>query len=224
MFSKASVLILAVAAQSALAKLYMVAPVASTTWAVGTDVTVQWQDDGSSPSLAEMGVSSLGVYAGNSIQQTLLQQVGTMDVSVNNSITFKINTDIGPNGQSVYFMRFSSESLKDATNTAYPAQSFSAMFAVSGSTGTFNSTVEAQVQGLSSASGSAPAASATTGASSVAAVVAKTSSAASVKATATAQAAAAAGNSTTASGASARFYLPSAGALAVAGALSAFVL
>ncbi|VDB83181.1 unnamed protein product [Peniophora sp. CBMAI 1063] len=223
MFSKATALILAVAAQSALAKLYVVAPVASTTWAVGTDVTVQWQDDGSSPSLAEMGVSSLGVYAGNSIEQTLLQQVGTLDVSVNNSITFKINSDIGPNNQAVYFMRFSSETLKDSTNTAYPAQAFSAMFAVSGSTGTFNSTVEAQVQGASSASGST-AASATAGASSVAAVVAKSSSAASsVKATATAQAAVAA-NSTTASGASSRFYLPTAGAFVAAGALSAFVL
>jgi hypothetical protein len=74
-------------------------PVASTTFPVGQNITVQWQDDTTAPSLAQIGVSDVGVYAGNAIQQTLLQQIGTLDVSVNNSITFVINSDIGPAGK-----------------------------------------------------------------------------------------------------------------------------
>ncbi|KAI0032080.1 hypothetical protein K488DRAFT_16760, partial [Vararia minispora EC-137] len=159
---------------SDLALQQITAPVASTTWPVGSPVTVQWQDDGSTPLLSSIGVCQLGIFTGNQIQQTELQQVGTLDVSVNNSITFQINTNIGPSNQQV-FMRFTSQSLMDPTTPQYPYEAFSAMFSLTGANGIFNSTIQAQIDGASTAgaiggaSTSAPASSSTPKASTSAA-------------------------------------------------------
>jgi len=147
-----SILLLAAAAPAALAKIFITQPVASTVWPVGQPVTMNWQDDGTAPLLPAIGVSSLGIYAGNQLQQTLLQQIGTLDVSKNNSITFQINGDIGPNNVHALFMRFTSQVLQDPTNPTFPEQAFSAMFAVSGSTATaFSPDVQAEINGASTA-------------------------------------------------------------------------
>jgi len=146
----ASILLLA-ALPTAFANLYVTQPVATTVWPVGTTVTLQWQDDGATPNLAALGVCDVGIFAGNVNQQTLLQQIGTFDVSTQASMDFTIHADIGPSNVANYFIRVTSQNLKDAANNIYPAQAFSAMFAVSGATGTFNSTVQAQIAGVSSA-------------------------------------------------------------------------
>jgi hypothetical protein len=44
-------------------------PVASTSMPAGQSATINWQDDGTSPSLASFGPASIGLYAGSQQQQ-----------------------------------------------------------------------------------------------------------------------------------------------------------
>ncbi|KAG2361049.1 hypothetical protein BDR07DRAFT_1510020, partial [Suillus spraguei] len=93
----------------------------------------------------------VGIYTGNADQQTLLQTVSTsIDVSTTSSITFTPDGTIGPNSNE-YFVRFTSLNLKDATNSQFPAEAFSAKFTLTGMTGTFNSTLQAEIDGQSTA-------------------------------------------------------------------------
>jgi len=175
MFSKA-VISLALAA-SALANVFITSPVASTTFTGGSQATVTWQDDGMTPSLTSFGPAMVGIYVGNANQQTLLQTItASVDVSTTSSIVFTPDGTIGPNSAD-YFVRFQSLSLKDATNAQYPAQAFSAKFTMTGMTGTFNSTVQAEINGQSTAPIGATASSSATGATSSAKATGVTSSA-----------------------------------------------
>ncbi|ETW77355.1 hypothetical protein HETIRDRAFT_147901 [Heterobasidion irregulare TC 32-1] len=152
MFSSTVALVLAFAAPSAFATVFTTSPVASTSWAAGQPVTVSWQDDGSAPTLASFGAASVGIYAGSVQQQTLLQLiVASVDVSTTSSVQFTPDATIGPNG-SEYFLRFTSLNLKDTTNSQYPAEAFTAKFTMTGMTGTFNATVQAQIANAASAS------------------------------------------------------------------------
>jgi len=149
MFSKA--IISLVLAASALANVFITSPVASSTFTGGQQATITWQDDGMTPSLTSFGPASVGIYVGNANQQTLLQTItSSVDVSTTASIVFTPDATIGPSGNN-YFIRIQSISLKDATNTMYPAQAFSAKFTMTGMTGTFNSTVQAEINGQSTA-------------------------------------------------------------------------
>lgn len=149
MFSKA-VISLALAA-SALANVFITSPVASTTWTAGQQATVTWQDDGMTPNLTSFGASLVGIYTGNANQQTLLQIISSsVDVSTTSSVAFTPDGTIGPNSNE-YFVRFTSINLKDATNSQFPAEAFSAKFSMTGMTGTFNSTVQAEINGQSTA-------------------------------------------------------------------------
>lgn len=149
MFSKA-VISLALAA-SALANIFITSPVATTTFTAGQQATITWQDNGLTPNLTSFGTSLVGIYTGNANVQTLLQTVSaSVDVSTTSSIVFTPDGTIGPNGNE-YFVRFTSLNLKDATNTQYPAEAFSAKFTMAGMTGTFNSTVQAEINGQSTA-------------------------------------------------------------------------
>lgn len=149
MFSKA-VISLALAA-SALANVFITSPVASTTFSAGQQATVTWQDDGMTPNLTSFGASLVGIYTGNANQQTLLQIISpSVDVSTTSSVVFTPDGTMGPDGGE-YFVRFTSINLKDATNSQFPAEAFSAKFAMTGMTGTFNSTVQAEINGQSTA-------------------------------------------------------------------------
>ncbi|KIK40809.1 hypothetical protein CY34DRAFT_107583 [Suillus luteus UH-Slu-Lm8-n1] len=129
MFSKA-VISLALAA-SALANVFITSPVASTTWTAGQQATVTWQDDGMTPNLTSFGASLVGIYTGNANQQTLLQIISSsVDVSTTSSVAFTPDGTIGPNSNE-YFVRFTSINLKDATNSQFPAEAFSAKFSLS---------------------------------------------------------------------------------------------
>jgi len=149
MFSKA-IISFALAA-SALANVFITSPVATSTFAAGQQATINWQDDGMSPNLASFGASLVGIYTGNANQQTLLQTINpSVDVSTSSSISFTPDGSIGPDS-SEYFVRFTSLSLKDAANPQFPAEAFSAKFTMTGMTGTFNSTVQNEINGQSTA-------------------------------------------------------------------------
>ncbi|KAF8465838.1 hypothetical protein DFH94DRAFT_821408 [Russula ochroleuca] len=188
MFPSLVVLSLAALVPFARATVFVTNPVASTSLPAGQQATVAWQDDGTSPTLASFGPASIGLYAGNAQQQTLLQLISaSTDVSKANSINWSPDPTAGPNFNN-YFIRFTSLSLKDANQTQFNAEAFSAKFTLSGMTGTFNSTVQAEISGsLTPTSGSPAATGATGSGSGVAAHASSTSAPAStVKASAAA--------------------------------------
>ncbi|KDR77297.1 hypothetical protein GALMADRAFT_267450 [Galerina marginata CBS 339.88] len=158
MFSQA--LVVFAFASAAMATVFVTAPVASTSYAAGQKSTIQWQDSGAAPSLADFGPAKISIYAGNAQQQTLLQTLdANTDVSKVSSLDFTPDPTIGPNS-SEYFIRFESLSLKDSAQPQFPALAFSAKFTLTGMTGVFSAAVLSQISGQSTAplaSQSAPA-------------------------------------------------------------------
>lgn len=149
MFSSAFV-VLALSA-SAFATVFVTSPVASTTFTGGKSATVSWQDDGKQPTLQSFGPAIVSIYAGNSQQQTLLQTISpSVDVSSTQAVVFTPDPSIGPNGNE-YFVRFQSVNLKDTTQPQFPALAFSAKFTMSGMSGTFNASVQSEIDGQSTA-------------------------------------------------------------------------
>ncbi|KAG6840309.1 hypothetical protein C0991_007634 [Blastosporella zonata] len=149
MFSKLFSLL--VLSSSAFATVFVTSPTASTTFVGGQQATISWQDDGTAPSLANFGPSKVSIYVGNAQQQTSLQLiVASVDVSTTSSIQFTPDATIGPNG-SQYFIRFESLSFMDPAQPQYPAEAFSAKFAMSSMTGTFSQAVVDQINGQSTA-------------------------------------------------------------------------
>jgi hypothetical protein len=148
--------IAAAVAPQALAVLDVTSPVATTTCSGGAVCQVAWQDDGTAPTLAAMGASSVSVYTGNQQQQTLLQLItASVDVSTTAALEFTVDPTIGPDGD-FYFIRFSSIALKDPTNAAIPFLSFSHIFTLDDMTGVFNATVQAEVNALTQSVAAAP--------------------------------------------------------------------
>jgi len=134
-------------APQALATIFITEPVLSTTCTAGSVCNVRWNDDGNAPTLSTIGASSVGLYVGSVQQQTLLQDItDSIDVSTASSVQWTPDANVGSNGN-FYFVRFSSLALKDTTNVNFPYQSFSAKFTLNGMTGTFNSTVQSQING-----------------------------------------------------------------------------
>jgi len=149
MFSSAFV-VLALSA-SALANVFITSPTSSSTFPAGKSASVSWQDDGKLPNLQTFGLAIVALYTGNSQQQTLLQTISaSVDVSKTSTLVFTPNPAIGPNGDN-YFIRFQSIALKDSTQPQYPQMAFSAKFTLSGMSGAFNATVQAQIDGQSTA-------------------------------------------------------------------------
>jgi len=166
MFFSTSLAVLALAG-SACATVFVTAPVASSTFAAGTNNTISWMDDGNKPTLQDFGPAKVSIYVGNAQQQTPLQLItGSIDVSTASSIIFTPDPTIGPNGDE-YFVRFESLSLKDAAQPQFPALAFSAKYTMTGMTGTFSAAIQQQIDGQSTAplSGptSAPASASSTG-------------------------------------------------------------
>ncbi|EIN14574.1 hypothetical protein PUNSTDRAFT_96536 [Punctularia strigosozonata HHB-11173 SS5] len=162
-----ALLVLASLAPAALANVFITAPVGTTNWQAGQQQTITWQDDNSSPSLADFGDAKISIYTGNANQQTLLQAIATsVNVATTASVVFTPDATIGPNGDD-YFIRIESLNLKDANNSQFPAEAFSAKFTLSSMTGTFNASVQAEVDGTSTAPiGGSATAGASSGASS----------------------------------------------------------
>ncbi|KAA1471922.1 hypothetical protein DENSPDRAFT_880874 [Dentipellis sp. KUC8613] len=216
MFSTALVAVLLASSPVALGKIFTTAPVASTNWQAGQSVSVTWQDDGSAPNLQAFGLANIGLYAGSQIQQTLLQDIGNVDVSTTNSIQFTPSASVGPNGAS-YFIRFTSANLKDPNTPTFPAEAFSAIFTLSGMSGQFNATVQAQIAG-SAAAASAPAASTPAASSPAASTPAASGSSAAKTSSASHSAASTTASSTPKNAASGAARTAATGILSVAGA------
>jgi hypothetical protein len=136
---------------AASANVYVTSPVAGTVFTAGQNSTITWKDDGMSPPLQSFGPAKVSIYIGNAQQQTSLQLiVSSVDVSTTSSIIFIPDGTIGPSG-SDYFIRFESLSLKDATNSQYPAEAFSAKFTLNGATGQFTPQEQSEIDGQSTA-------------------------------------------------------------------------
>ncbi|KZS97007.1 hypothetical protein SISNIDRAFT_450807 [Sistotremastrum niveocremeum HHB9708] len=141
------------AAPSVLATVFVTSPISSTTCTAGTPCTISWQDDGTAPALAAFAAADVGLWVGNSQQQTELQPIQQgVNVAVNSGIQFTPSASVGPNGN-FYFIKFISEVAKDPSNAAIPAEAFSAKFTLTGMTGSFNASVSSQIAGITSAGG-----------------------------------------------------------------------
>ena len=177
MFAK--VVFLSALVSSAFATVFITTPTAASTYTGGQTATITWEDNNVAPLLPAWGNASVGIWAGNANQQTLLQLVtASVNVSTTSSIQFTPNASIGPNGQE-YFIRIQSLTLTDNTTNAYPEMAFSALFSMASMTGTFNSSVSAEIAGQSTA----PIGGSTTG--SIAATTSAASSSAKVAAAST---------------------------------------
>jgi len=133
----------------AFATVYVTAPVASTSYHAGQSAVVSWIDDTHTPLLAQFGPASISIYVGNAHQQTSLQVLNSsVDVSKVSTINFIPDATICPNGNE-YFIRFESLGLKDSAG--FPVESFSALFTLTGMTGSFSSSIQAEIAGQSTA-------------------------------------------------------------------------
>lgn len=152
-----------------LATVFMTSPTAQTTCSGGKQCTIQWKDDGTAPSLAQFGLADVGIWVGSVTSQTQVQHIQAgVNVATTAAIQFTVDPTIGPNGN-FYFVRFTSATAMDPNNSQFNAEAFSAKFALNGMSGTFNSTVQAEISGASSnpiPSPSAPASSASSAPSS----------------------------------------------------------
>jgi len=183
MFSS-SLLTLAVLAAPAFASVFPTAPVENTSWSAGKEQTITWQDDSNSPSAADFGPARVGIYAGNRDQQTMLMLISdNVDMATTKSIVFTPNASIGPNSKQ-YFIRFDSLNLKAAGAPQYPAQAFTAKFELTDMTGTFNATVQSQIDGASTAPIGAPTSSTASSSGSASSHSASTTGSSSTKASA----------------------------------------
>jgi len=157
MFSSLLVLSLAALAPLANANLFITSPVATSTIPAGKNFTIVWQEDNAPPTLASIGPATFGLYVGNVNVQTQLQTIATVDVSKVSSLSWAPDPSVGPNSNA-YFIRVTSVSLKDANNSQYNAEAFSSKFTLTDMTGTFNSTMQAEISGSAAAPTGPPAA------------------------------------------------------------------
>jgi len=154
------------------ATLFVTAPVAGTTCTAGTPCAVNWDDNGATPALGTIGVCSIDLCTGGPIQQTCLQNIApAQDVSQIASIPFNPIANIGASGV-VYFIKFSAATYKDPANPTQPFTAFSHTFALAGMTGTFNSTVQAQIDSATATGAATSALAATSAAATSAAATA----------------------------------------------------
>lgn len=183
MFAK--VALISALASSAFATVFVTSPTASSTFNGGTQATVSWIDQNGAPTLADWGNADIFIYTGNAKQQTMLQSIATkVNMASTSSVQFTPDPSIGPNGNN-YFIRIQSETLMDATQTQYPQMTFSAQYTMTGMTGTFNATIQAQIDGQSTAPiGGSTAASGSATASSGASTTAKVAAASATSASA----------------------------------------
>ncbi|KLO06740.1 hypothetical protein SCHPADRAFT_861029 [Schizopora paradoxa] len=154
-------------AAAASATVFITDPTASTTCSGGQVCQINWQDDGATPSLAQFGAAEVFLGIGNAQQQTMLQTISpSVNVSTTSAIQFTVDPNAGGNSND-YFIRVQSIALKDASNPQFPALSFSAKFTLNNMKGSFNASVQSEIDGLSTAplGGSATSASGATSAS-----------------------------------------------------------
>ncbi|KAJ1301112.1 hypothetical protein OPQ81_003527 [Rhizoctonia solani] len=145
------VALVAALAPAAFAAPYFTAPVAGTVCKAGEPCVITWQDDGKAPTLAQFGDCTVGVYAGSSQQQSLMQNLAVTNAQTAGSVQFVPDPAMGEDSTS-YFIKMISINTADPSNAQYKATAYSAMFSLTGMTGKFNSTVQAQIAGTAGSS------------------------------------------------------------------------
>jgi hypothetical protein len=153
MFSLSSVIVAVALAKSTFAAVSFTSPTATIGFNGGQSATIQWIEDGKTPLLSAYGPCILSIDTGNAQQQTNLQTINaSLDPNATNSFPFTVDPTIGPNG-SQYFIRLQSLNNKDPNDPTglLPLLAFSHTFTLSGMTGTFNATVQSQIDGQSTA-------------------------------------------------------------------------
>jgi len=150
MFAK--VVLLSALVSSAFATVFITNPTSSSTFNGGQNNSINWEDDGTSPSTAEWGNASVAIYTGNENEQTMLQMIApSVNVSATTSIQFQVDPSIGSNGL-FYFIRMQSLTLVDnSTSFHFNELAFSHLFTMADMTGTFNASVSAEIAGQSTA-------------------------------------------------------------------------
>ncbi|KAF8752405.1 Ser-Thr-rich glycosyl-phosphatidyl-inositol-anchored membrane family [Rhizoctonia solani] len=109
-------------------------------------------DDGKAPALKDFGDCSVGVYAGSAQQQSLIQNLAITNAQTASTVQFIPDPAAGEDS-TAYFIKMISLNTADPTNAMYKATAYSAMFALKGMTGKFNSyTVQAQIAGTAASS------------------------------------------------------------------------
>jgi len=141
MFSLASTLIAVSIVTQALANLIVTQPLSTSQCSATLACNVTWKDDGTSPSLEQIGSVSIDVCTGTQFVQTCLQNIATAyDVSNGNSVTFNPNPPIGPTGQ-FYFIKFSALTFRDPANPQYLWSQYSPKFTLVGMGGAYNASI-----------------------------------------------------------------------------------
>lgn len=204
MFSLSSAVVTLALTSSAFAALAVTSPTDSISFVGGQQANITWMDNGAEPSLASFGLAKVSVFTGNSNSQTSLQLIAeNVDVTNPLFLLFTPDPSIGPSATE-YFIRFESNNLKDTANPSIPALAFSHVFAMSGMTGTFNASVQSEIDGQSTAPfGGSAAATAATTAATQAATTSKASTTAANKSAAPSSSASKSAKAAAASGSSA---------------------
>lgn len=118
----------------------------STTGHGGKRLSVEWNDDGKSPSRRDWGRVNIYLATGSRDVQYKLQTLDTNVSYDQGQARYSIDANAGPNG-GYYFLRF------EGTNTSaaggIPPMAFSARFTLDQMSGNFNSTIMSQVSGVS---------------------------------------------------------------------------
>ncbi|CAE6501316.1 unnamed protein product [Rhizoctonia solani] len=159
------VALVAALAPAVLAGPYFTAPVSGTVCKGGEACTITWQDDGKAPDLATFGDCNVGLYTGNSQQQTMIQNLAVTNAQTAGTVQFIPDPAAGDNSK-VYFIKMVSINTADPANAVYKATAYSAMFELTNMTGKFNETVQAQIAGTATSSTAAAAGASTTPAAS----------------------------------------------------------
>ncbi|THV05731.1 hypothetical protein K435DRAFT_646661 [Dendrothele bispora CBS 962.96] len=79
------------------AALYVLQPASGSVCHAGQECTIQWTDDGESPTLSLVGVVTIGLYTGD---MQLVQSIPATNVAQAQSVTFTPISEAGPNSDS----------------------------------------------------------------------------------------------------------------------------
>ncbi|KAF9045306.1 hypothetical protein BJ165DRAFT_1528193 [Panaeolus papilionaceus] len=124
-------------AQIVSAGLFILQPSEASTCTGGQPCTITWIEDGVSPLLTDVGVSTIGLYTG---KQQLVQTISPVDVTKTRTISFTPNPAAGPNSDA-YYIAITSTTAKG--NNSIPYTSWSPYFRLAGMSGSFDSPLPA---------------------------------------------------------------------------------
>ncbi|SNX83014.1 uncharacterized protein MEPE_01720 [Melanopsichium pennsylvanicum] len=134
------------AADTVISTIVVTKPVASTTAHGGKRLSVEWKDDGDSPTRRDWGRVNIYLATGSRDVQYKLDTIAS-NISYNaNSANYTVDASVGPSGE-YYFIRFEGTNSSQAGGN--PPMAFSARFSLDQMSGSFNSTIMSQLSGVS---------------------------------------------------------------------------